>query len=250
MGIITPPDADALPFVPEEKRGVCIRCGHCEAYCPTGALQQSSLPVETTPSPEAAATVDPEALGSYLRMRRSVRHFSEESVSKEKFEAILDIARYAASGGNGQPIEWLVIRDPQEVRRLAGLTIDWMKTLVGTDHPMSGYIPSLLAAWKHGYDPICRSAPHLIIAHVPEGNAVASIDALISLTHVDLAAPTFGVGTCWAGFLSMAANAHEPLVEALALPPGRKYGYALLCGIPKYKPVRIPRRNPQVVVWR
>ncbi len=59
-----------------------------------------------------------------------------------------------------------------------------------------------------------------MIAHIPEGNPVASVDALIALTHFDLAAPAFGIGTCWAGFLSMAAAAYEPLQEALALPAG------------------------------
>ena len=72
---------------------------------------------------------------------------------------------------------------------------------------MSGYIPTLLAAWEAGNDPVCRGAPHLVIAHIPEGNPVASVDALIALTHFDIAAPGFGIGTCWAGFLSMAAAA-------------------------------------------
>ena len=68
-----------------------------------------------------------------------------------------------------------------------------------------------------------RGAPHLVIAHIPENNPVASVDAIIALTHFDLTAPAFGVGTCWAGFLSMAATVYEPLQKVIALPPGRKY---------------------------
>ena len=102
--------------------------------------------------------------------------------------------------------------------RAAGLTIGWMKTLLNSDHPLSGYVPSLIAAWDRGFDPVCRGAPHLVIAHIPEGNPVASIDAIIALTHFDVAAPAFGVGTCWAGFLSMAASVYEPLQKVLALP--------------------------------
>ena len=85
---------------------------------------------------------------------------------------------------------------------------------------MSGYIPTLLAAWEAGNDPVCRGAPHLVIAHIPEGNPLASVDALIALTHFDISAPAFGIGTCWAGFLSMAAAAYEPLQKVLALPGG------------------------------
>ena len=115
---------------------------------------------------------------------------------------------------------------------------------------MSGYIPSLVAAWEAGDDPVCRGAPHLVIAHIPEGNPVATVDALIALTHFDIAAPAFGVGTCWAGFLSMAAAAYEPLQEALALPAGRTYACSLMFGHPQYKTYGIPRRNPVQVTWR
>jgi nitroreductase len=38
-----------------------------------------------------------------------------------------DNARYAASGGNSQQTQWLVVHDPEKVRRIAGLTIEWMK---------------------------------------------------------------------------------------------------------------------------
>ena len=84
--------------------------------------------------------------------------------------------------------------------RLHGLTIDWMKTLTGQQPPLSGMVPSIIKAWEHGYDPVCRGAPHLVVAHIPEGNPVAPVDAIIALTHFDITAPAFGVGTCWAGF--------------------------------------------------
>ena len=220
MSIVDPADENTLPMVQDANAGLCIRCGHCEVSCPSQALLLNYLPDEKATLPAGTGTISPEDLGVYLKKRRSVRHFTREPVPREKILQILDIARYAASGGNGQPVQWLIVHDPKEVRWLAGLTIDWMKTLKGSGHPMSGYIPSLVAAWEAGDDPVCRGAPHLVIAHIPEGNPVATVDALIALTHFDIAAPAFGVGTCWAGFLSMAAAAYEPLQEALALPGG------------------------------
>ena len=130
-------------------------------------------------------------LGIYIKKRRSVRHFTKEPVPKEKILKILDIARYAASGGNGQPVQWRIVYDPEEVHRLASLTVDSMKTLKNSSHPMSGYIPSLIAAWEAGNDPICRGAPHFVIAHIPTGNPVATVDAFIALTHFDITAPAF-----------------------------------------------------------
>jgi nitroreductase/NAD-dependent dihydropyrimidine dehydrogenase PreA subunit len=250
MSIVDPADENTLPKVQDAKAAMCIRCGHCEAHCPSQALLLNVCPDEKVPLPAGAGTITPGDIGYYLRKRRSVRHFTKDPVPKEKILEILDIARYAASGGNGQPVQWLIVHDPKEVRRLAGLTIDWMKTLKGSSHPMSGYIPTLLAAWEAGNDPVCRGAPHLVIAHIPEDNPVASVDALIALTHFDIAAPAFGIGTCWAGFLSMAAATYEPLQKAIALPAGRKYAYSLMFGHPQYKVYGIPRRNPLHVMWR
>jgi nitroreductase len=189
-------------------------------------------------------------LSGYLKSRRSVRHYTTQPVGRETIEKILDIARYAASGGNAQPVSWIVVHDPKEVRRLAGLTIDWMRTFEKSGHPMSAYAPVLIAAWDHGIDPICRGAPHLLIAYVPEENPSAPTDAIIALTHADIAAPAFGVGTCWAGFLSMAARTYGPLKEALGLPQGRAFAYALMFGYPQYRTYRIPRRNPADITWR
>jgi nitroreductase/NAD-dependent dihydropyrimidine dehydrogenase PreA subunit len=250
MKIIGPVDENTLPFVPEAKAMMCIRCGHCEVSCPSQAITLNFLPDEKVPLAAGAGTLSPEDLSLYLKKRRSVRHFTPEPVDKETIIRILDVARYAASGSNGQPVQWLVVHDPEEVQKLAGLTIGWMKTLLNSDHPLRGYVPSLIAAWDRGFDPVCRGAPHLVIAHIPEGNPVASIDAIIALTHVDVTAPAFGVGTCWAGFLSMAATSYEPLQKVLALPSGRKYAYGLMAGYPRYKTYGIPRRNPLEITWR
>jgi nitroreductase/NAD-dependent dihydropyrimidine dehydrogenase PreA subunit len=250
MKIIDPADESTLPCVPEAKALMCIRCGHCEVSCPSLAITLNFLPDEKMPIPAGAGSLSPEDLSLYLKKRRSVRHFTSGPVDKDSITRILDVARYAASGGNGQPVKWLVVHDPQEVQMLAGLTIAWMKTLQNSNHPMSGYVPSLIKAWEQGYDPICRNAPHLVIAHIPEGNPVASIDAIIALTHFDVTAPAYGVGTCWAGFLSMAAAVYEPLHKVLALPSGRTYAYALMFGYPQYKTFGIPRRNPLEITWR
>jgi len=250
MGLIDPADENTLPKVPEAKAGMCIRCGHCEVYCPSQALLLNERPDERIPLPAGAGTITPEDMGYYLRKRRSVRRFTRDPVPKEKILKVLDIARYAATGGNGQPVEWVVVHDPKKVKKIAGLTIGWMKTLIGSAHPMSGYIPVLIGSWERGNDVICRGAPHLLIATIPENNPVAQTDAIIAMTHFDVAAPGFGIGTCWAGFVAMAATVYEPLQKEIGIPAGRKSAYAMMFGNPQYTIHGIPRRNPLHVTWQ
>ena len=87
---------------------------------------------------------------------------------------------------------------PSEVNRVASLTVDWMRTIQNTSHPLADYVPAIISTWDSGLDLICHNAPHLLFAHVP----IEPIDdpkigrAHVSLTHFDIAAPAFGIGTC------------------------------------------------------
>ena len=250
IGVVDPADENHLPEVKEAKASSCMNCGHCEVFCPSGALTLNFALHEKDARTIDPVEISPEQLEYHLKSRRSVRYFTSQNVEKEKIEQILDIVRYAASGMNAQPVEWMVVYDEKEVKRIAALTIDWLRSLSGGNSPMSAYATGLVAAWEHGADPICCGAPHLLIAHIPQDSPTAPTDAIIALTHFDTAAPAFGVGTCWAGFVAGAARMWKPMQEALELPAGRITGYAMMLGYPQYKIYGIPRRNPARIIWR
>ena len=115
---------------------------------------------------------------------------------------------------------------------------------------MRNYAARLVDFWGKGIDRICWNAPHLLFTHIPENNPAAVADAFIALTYVDISAPAFGVGTCWAGFVANAAMSWEPLKESLALPKGRKIAYAMMFGRPRYTIHKIPRRPPAEISWQ
>ena len=54
-----------------------------------------------------------------IRTLRAVREYTDEPVSDEAIRTILDLAVCAPSGGNRQPWEFIVVRDP-ETRRVIG----------------------------------------------------------------------------------------------------------------------------------
>ena len=238
-----------FPTVLEANEKNCIKCGHCESFCTRQALTLNYHVDEKIEISPLDGLIEEQELALYLKKRRSVRYFSPKLVDKALIEKVIDVARYAASGGNGQPVKWLVIYDSAEVKRIAGLTIEWMRTIVDIKHPYAAYVPGLITAWDNGMDLICRSAPHLLIAHLP--NYVPdTTDAIIALTHFDIAAPAFGIGATWAGFVKMALVNYKPLQDALNLPQGRKAAYAMMFGHPLYKITSIPRRKPADIVWR
>ncbi len=240
------------PFVPEELGAYCSKCGHCEAFCPAGAIESKfetvHLECSGSPGPEVTA----KGLGQYLAKRRSVRHYTPEAVDRETIEQIFDIVRYAPTGMNLQPVHWMIIHDKEKVRNITSMTIEWMEKVVSgeIEHPLKQVIPGIIRSYEKGNDPICRGAPHLAIAHASEMMGTAKVDSLIAMSWFDIVAPSFGLGTCWAGFVSIAANEYKPLLDELELPEGHSFQYAIMFGHPAYKVNSIPGRDLAKLTWK
>jgi nitroreductase len=225
----------------------CIDCGHCVAVCPEGALSHRLMAVADCPPVHENWAPTPEFIEHYMRARRSVRAYEERPVDRDVLARLIDIARFAPTGSNKQMVRWLVIHDSDRVREVAQHTIDWMRHKADED-PSATSQRRILAAWDSGVEYICRSAPHLIIAHAPAGGS--STNCAIALSYLELAAPAFGVGTCWAGFVNAAANAWAPLQDMLGLPEGHTSYGGLLLGYPRHRYHRLPLRNAAQIIWQ
>ena len=108
----------------------------------------------------------------------------------------------------------------------------------------------MASAWEQGRDYICNNAPHLVLAHVADENPVACTNAVIALTHLDIVAPAFALGTCWGGIFMQAVNNWGPLRTALDLPSGHAAVHCLMLGYPAIRYHRPPKRSPASIVWR
>jgi nitroreductase/NAD-dependent dihydropyrimidine dehydrogenase PreA subunit len=231
---------------------VCLKCGHCVTVCPTGALSLDWLNPEDCPSIKQELTVTPKQAEQFLRGRRSIRTFKEKPVPRTILEKLLEIACSAPSAKNMQPWHWVVVQKPAEVRRLAAMVIDWMRTVI-LDSPEVAEAMGLIrvvAAWDEGYERICRGAPHVIVVHADNDWGFAAEDCTLALSLLDLYATSIGLGACWGGYFYKAVNAYPPLFEALGLPSDHLAFGAMMVGYPKYKYQRIPIRNRPRVTWK
>ncbi|MFC2007895.1 nitroreductase family protein [Chloroflexota bacterium] len=55
------------------------------------------------------------------RKRRSIRRFKPDPIPDEYIEKMLEVARWAMSGANAQPWEFIVVKDRQTINTIAGL---------------------------------------------------------------------------------------------------------------------------------
>jgi len=242
---------DQTPKVPAEAEEFCRNCGHCVAVCPHGAASITSMAPEQLPRVRPDWLLGREQVTHFLRARRSIRAYTPQPVEREALAGLIDVARFAPSASNRQPVRWVVIYETAEVRRLAGLVVDWIRAGLAAQAPaLRKNNERLTASWDSGVDVICRGAPHVIVACGPENLPVSATDCAIALTYLELAAPSFGLGACWAGFLTAAARQWTPLQEALALPEGHVACGAMMVGHPRYRYYRLPLRKEAQVTWR
>ena len=181
-----------------------------------------------------------------------MRVFEDRPVDRSILDQLISIADSAPSAANIRPVEWLVIHDTREVRRLAGIIADWMRMMI-KDHPeIAGpkHFDRNVEMWDKGVDRLLRGAPHVVVTHAPASEMWGEVDGTIALTYLELAAYAFGLGACWAGYFKLTALMYPPMTEALALPEGSKVLGAMMIGHTKMKYARIPDRGTPRVIWK
>lgn len=251
LRILEMKDPSMPPTPVEGAANICIKCGHCVAVCPHGAFSHSAMSAEDCPSVREDMSLSIEHVEHFLRARRSIRSYQDKAVEQAKLSKLIDIAHYAPTGHNSQQLKWLAINSYEAVQEMAGMVVDLMRHMITAKHTMADKyrLSGFVKDWEAGTDRICRGAPCLLVVHAPKDYMLAQADCTIALSFLDLAAPSFGLGTCWAGLFMMAASQWLPLKDALALPEGNACFGAMMIGYPKYKYHRLPLRAKADITW-
>lgn len=153
----------------------------------------------------------------YIYRRRSVRKFTEQNISNEVIEQLIDAAVHAPSGKNQQNWHFVVVRNKQLIQ-------DMVKLVEAKHEKLLAFIPDAekqkLFKGTVGYHTVFKNAPVVILAFagpypVPSDDLVAGpgltqqeIDELkqtkpgiqnvaAAMQNLLLAAATLGYGTCW-----------------------------------------------------
>lgn len=250
-GIIRFQEQDTVPVPVKYAHHYCLHCGHCLAVCPTQALSHQSMNPEDCPEIQEEWQLSSEVVEHYLRTRRSIRVYQDQPVEPSLLKRLIKMASYAPSAHNRQPVCWKIIPHKQQVQRFAGLVIDWIRSVIEKDPEMARerHLIGVVRAWDKGKDAVCRQAPHLILAYTMADVPTGAVDSTIALSYLELAAPSLGLGTCWAGFLNLAARFWPPLQEELDLPIGYKLFGAVMVGYPMYSYHKLPLRKEPKITW-
>jgi nitroreductase/NAD-dependent dihydropyrimidine dehydrogenase PreA subunit len=229
---------NGIPCIKEGKEKNCIKCQHCLAICPTGALSIFGKNPDDSVSVKGEIA-DAEDLERLILTRRSVRRFTNSEVNPDTIQSLLKTAAHAPTGHNKNQVLLSVTKTKEELNKVRELVYNTLKKAKEAD-ALSGNLAmygTFQNMWEaKGIDVIFRDAPHLIIASAPEKNSNGVADSVISLSYFELMANSMGIGTLWNGFLKAIIEEIAPeLKDAFGIPANHRIGYIMVYGMPAVK---------------
>ena len=151
-----------------------------------------------------------------LKKRRTIRCFTQEEVSREKLLMLIDAARLAPSGGNMQPLRYLIIQDRKKAELVFGETA-WAAFVK----------PGRTPEWG-------KNAPltFILVTAPADAGKIDYANAGAAVENMLLKAVDAGLGCCWLG-----AFDHKAVRKILDIPENRDLLYLVAVGYPDEEPV-------------
>lgn len=242
------------PSIPNEEH--CMRCLHCLAVCPTGAISiLGHDPAESEPLKGRLPA--PEQVATLMKGRRSVRRYKQENVDPALLRRVLDVAAHAPTGVNARQLWVTVIDDTASMDAFRKEVYQRLEDLVREnrmpENPRRQFFSSAPELWRKGLDPIFRHAPHCVLVSNAKDAPCREQDSLIYLSYFELMAQSGGLGTVWCGLLYWCLRLVLPeLIPRLGIPETHELGYTMLFGSPAVQYQRTAERGPadvHRVIW-
>ena len=162
-----------------------------------------------------------------IKERRSIRSFTEENVSDEAVKQLIDAARWAPSAGNTQPLELVVVRDPEIKQRL---------TVAAFNQALIKKAPVVFV--------VCTDTTRSKKGYGSRGEQLYSIqDTAASTENILLTAHELGLATCWVGAFN-----EKDVAKAINAPKKTKPVAIIPVGHPAERPSAPKRRDANEIV--
>jgi nitroreductase len=211
--------------------------------------------------------MDYTAFKDIVHGRRSVRKFTDQDVSVNDIEEIIDCARYAPSDTNSQTWEFIIIKNKEKIKEIEQMTWDSLhekaaiasekgfekegKLLVRSFGPYATAFadaPVLIVCLATPYQSKFREKIFEPIDFVPqsvwEEEGIKS--SCLASQNLMLAAHARGLGTC--PMTGPVLLAQEKLRDYLGIEDEKQINMVIALGHPQDQPKKLPRKEVADIV--
>ena len=238
---------DEGPVVTRPNGLKCMRCQHCLAICPKGAISVIGIGPEEC-LPVKGEFPDPDKVERLIKGRRSIRRYKKEDVDPLLIKKLLETASYAPTGKNARRVRFTVIdkRETMDKFRAEAMGLLAERVRSGKLPASMEFFLDHLERWESKkIDSIFRGAPHLLIASAPKDCPTPEPDCLIALSYFEIFAQANGVGTLWAGVGKWLISVVLPELKLkLGIPEDHVIGYVMAFGKPVGPYARTVKQAP------
>ncbi len=215
----------------------CIECGHCFAICPMNAVKIEGYDCLAEPV-VPMSEFDSDRLLAAMKSRRSIRHFTAQSVKDEKLQKILEAGRYCPTGSNAQNVSFTVLGSKQS--EAEALCVNLFRKGKKAGSPFVDFLKRI----DISDDFFFKGAPLVIVV-----SSKSDINAGLASSYMELMAYSLGLGVLYSGFFVACAKLSGRLRNMLQLPEDHKVVSCMVIGYPDVEYQRIaPRKDVQVKV--
>ncbi len=176
-----------------------------------------------------------------IKNRRSVRAYTDEPVSKEQIETVLEAGVWAPTAMHREPLKFIIIEDKNLIKYVSDETKLAVKQMM----------PPLAQQFSTEADIICYNAPTLILVCTqkdPQWDNVNMIDSVLAAENMFLKAYELGLGTCYMGFVSF-LNSNPEALKKMGVPETYTMMVPFVLGHPKVTQQADKRNKAEVLKW-
>jgi nitroreductase/NAD-dependent dihydropyrimidine dehydrogenase PreA subunit len=238
-------DDNSLPAMPHPEK--CMRCQHCFAICPTGAITFDGVKSSDAMEVKGLSLPNAEQVSNWIKSRRSIRKFQPDDVDPAVLDKVLKLLANSPTGCNARSLTFTCYPNRAAVDEFRSAFLkaveehrDGAKLL-----PRWLAIPAIKLR-KGGEDIFFRGASGILIVSSDEtasGVTTPMEDVTIACSNFELIANANGIGTCWCGFLKLVQNEIPELLEKAAGIRRTTPFYAILFGRSAVKYARCAERG-------
>lgn len=227
----------------------CILCGHCVAICKQQAIRIDNKPVKKIEK----QSITPQEFKTLCAHTRTCRHYTSQSVSQDIINDILSNISLYPSASNTRKVEVCVITNPQMIEDLNNYTAQKLLRIFSFyGNPLISFIlqlfvssneirkikhykKSFLKKMSSNSQNITYKAPIVFIFHAKkQASGMLQTDADIWATYTSLLCSSYGLGTCFNGFIVKSLQNEKKAKKMFGIPQENTVFISLLAGYPKY----------------
>lgn len=235
-----------------EIKGRCMQCGHCIAVCPVNAVSITNYPQEGIEEYDKERfDISSDNLLNFIKFRRSVRHYKNKTVEKEKLERVLEAGRYTATGSNMQDVSYIVVQET--LNKIKPVIWESLYEFALENLNEKGVIGAYAPRWIKMYedykkdplnDKLFFKAPVLLVV-----TAISPLNEVLAPSNIELMANAEGLGVLFTGFIERALKNSVKAKEMLGINK-KEIISCMLMGYPDIKFRRTVPRKQAEISWK